>query len=255
MATRATFEVVTKGFEDALVKYKVAVQKGWAKVVRQQARLVAEKVMKVTPPVKRGGGMSEKKKGEAAVTRDVNKVFADLGGTKWENESLDKMWRAGNFEGVKAALENSPNYHDMPIAKYERVFPYPIKNIHQSARGNKPRSVPKNWTTRYAVGAKGTEKKYIRDVQSHVGKSKSGWLAAIVKLGGRAPAWVSRHGTSRGSVSDKAGNPDNPIIEMENDAINVNSQFAIKGVLKYQTKVLLREAARIMAGGKFRFKG
>ncbi len=148
------FEIITKDFEDALVRYKVACQKDWQFVVRQQSRIVGEKLVKFTPP-------KTASIGKRNVARDIGKVFADLSGTTWEDKSLNKMWRAGNFEGVKKALESHPNKSEMPIFRYKRIFKSPVRNIHKSAIGKNGR-VPKNWCTSYAVAGKGELKKYVK---------------------------------------------------------------------------------------------
>lgn len=96
------FEVITKNFEDELVRYKVACQKDWQFVVKQQSRIVGEKLIKFTPP-------KTASIGKRNVARDIGKVFADLSGTTWEDKSLNKMWRAGNFEGVKNTQAKIPN--------------------------------------------------------------------------------------------------------------------------------------------------
>ena len=201
------FQIIAKNFEDALVRYKVACQKDWQFVVRQQSRIVGEKLVKFTPPKTAAIGKRN-------VARDIGKVFADLSNTKWNDKSLDKMWKAGNFEGVKKALENHPNKSEMPIFKYRRIFTKPVRNIHRAAIGKSGR-VPKNWHTSYAVAGKGELKKYIRRVQQQVGIAKSGWLAALTKLGGKAPSFVSRHGVKYGGFID--GNKgDNPFFTLIN---------------------------------------
>ena len=91
------------------------------------------------------------------------------------------MWKAGNFEGVKKALESHPNKSEMPIFRYKRIFKSPVRNIHKAAI-NKSGRVPKNWTTQYAVAGKGELKKYTRKVQVHEKGTTSGgnckiWLA------------------------------------------------------------------------------
>ena len=152
--------------------------------------------------------------GKRNVARDIGKVFADLSNTKWNDKSLDKMWRAGNLEGVKKALKNHPNRLQMPVFKYKRIFVKPVRNIHKAAI-NRSGRVPKNWHTSYAVAGKGELKKYVKKVQLQVGVAKSGWLAALVKLGGKAPNFVSRHGTKYGGFID--GNKgDNPFFSLIN---------------------------------------
>ena len=201
------FEIITKDFENALVKYRVACRKDWQFVIRQQSRIVGEKLVKFTPPKTAAIGKRN-------VARDIGKVFADLSNTKWNDKSLNKMWRAGNFEGVKKALENLPNKSEMPIFKYKRIFAKPVRNIHKAAISRSGR-VPKNWRTQYAVASKGELKKYVKKVQLQVGVAKSGWLAALAKLGGKAPSFVSRHGTKYGGFID--GNKgDNPFFSLIN---------------------------------------
>ena len=67
------FKIITKDFEDALAKYKVACRKDWQFVVRQQSRIVGEKLVKFTPPKTAAIGKRN-------VARDIGKVFADLSG-------------------------------------------------------------------------------------------------------------------------------------------------------------------------------
>lgn len=235
------FEIITKNFEDALVRYKVACQKDWQFVVRQQSRIVGEKLVKFTPPKTAAIGKRN-------VARDIGKVFADLSNANWEDKSLNKMWRAGNFEGVKKALENHPNKSEMPIFKYKRIFAKPVRNIHKAAIGKNGR-VPKNWRTQYAVAGKGELKKYVKKVQLQVGVAKSGWLAALTKLGGKAPSFVNRHGVKYGGFID--GNKgDNPFFTL----INRVSTFPqggtpmriFKRAFAAQTKAMENNIKRLM---------
>lgn len=200
-------KVYTEDFENALVRYKVACQKDWQFVIKQQSRRVGEKLVKFTPPKTSGIGKKN-------VARDIGKVFADLGNTKWEDKPLDKMWKAGDFEGVKKALSAHPSKETLPIFQYEKIFKKPIRAIHKAAIGKSGR-VPKHFKTRYAVAGKGELKKYVKKVQLQVGVAKSGWLAALVKLGGKAPNFVARHGTKYGGFVD--GNKgDNPFFTLIN---------------------------------------
>lgn len=235
------FEIITKDFENALTKYKVACRKDWQFVIRQQSRIVGERLVKFTPPKTAAVGKRN-------VARDIGKVFADLSNTKWNDKSLDKMWRAGNFEGVKKALENHPNKSEIPIFKYKRIFAKPVRNIHKVAI-NKSGRVPKNWRTQYAVAGKGEVKKYVKRVQLQVGVAKSGWLAALAKLGGKAPSFVSRHGTKYGGFID--GNKgDNPFFVL----INKVSTFPqggtpiriLKRTFVAQTKAMGNNIKRLM---------
>ena len=236
------FEIITKDFENALTKYKVACQKDWQFVVKQQSRIVGEKLIKFTPP-------KTASIGKRNVARDIGKVFADLSGTTWEDKSLNKMWRAGNFEGVKKALESHPNKSEMPIFKYKRIFKSPVRNIHKAAI-NKSGRVPKNWTTQYAVAGKGELKKYTRKVQLQVGVAKSGWLAALTKLGGKAQSFVTLHGTKYGGFVD-GNRGDNPFFTLINRVTTFpqggTPMRILKRAFRVQAKAMENNIKRILS--------
>ena len=235
------FEIITKDFENALTKYKVACRKDWQFVIRQQSRIVGERLVKFTPPKTAAVGKRN-------VARDIGKVFADLSNTKWHDKSLDKMWRAGNFEGVKKALESNPNKLQMPVFKCKRIFAKPVRNIHKAAISRSGR-VPKNWWTQYAVAGKGELKKYVKRVQLQVGVAKSGWLTALVKLGGKAPSFVSHHGTKYGGFID--GNKgDNPFFTLINKVSTFPQGGTPARILRRafiaQTKAMQNNIKRLM---------
>ena len=204
------FEVITKNFEDALVRYKVACQKDW-----QLSRIVGEKLIKFTPP-------KTASIGKRNVARDIGKVFADLSGTTWEDKSLNRMWRAGNFEGVKKALESHPNKSEMPIFRYKRIFKSPVRNIHKAAI-NKSGRVPKNWTTQYAVAG---------------------------KLGGKAQSFVTRHGTKYGGFVD-GNRGDNPFFTLVNRVTTFpqggTPMRILKRAFRVQTKAMENNVKRILS--------
>lgn len=238
---KINFEIHTEDFENALVRYKVACQKDWQFVIKQQSRIVGEKLVKFTPPKTSGIGKKN-------VARDIGKVFADLGNTKWEDKSLDKMWKAGNFECVKKALSTHPSKETLPIFQYEKIFKKPIRAIHKAAIGRSGR-VPKNWKTRHAVAGKGELKKYIKIFQSHVGIAKSGWLAALNKLGGKAPAFVSKHGTKFGAYVDR-NHGDNPFFELINNVTTFpqggTPMRILKRAFRVQAKAMENNIKRLM---------
>lgn len=237
------FEIITKGFENVLAKYKVACRKDWQFVIRQQSRIVGEKLVKFTPP-------KTAALGKRNVARDIGKVFVDLSNTKWHDKSLDKMWRAGNFDGVKKALENHLNKLQMPVFKYKRIFAKPVRNIHKAAI-NKSGRVPKNWHTSYAVAGKGELKKYVKRVQLQVGVAKSGWLAALVKLGGKAPNFVLRHDTKYGGfINGNKG--DNPFFTLINKVSTFPQRGAPARAFIAQTKAMENNIKRLMdKSGRF----
>ena len=159
------------------------------------------------------------------------------------------MWRAGNFEGVKKALESHPNKSEMTIFRYKRIFKSPVRNIHKAAI-NKSGRVPKNWTTQYAVAGKGELKKYTRKVQLQVGVAKSGWLAALTKLGGKAQSFVTRHGTKYGGFVD-GNRGDNPFFTLINRVTTFpqggTPMRILKRAFRVQAKAMENNIKRILS--------
>lgn len=217
------FDIDTKGFENALVRYKIACKRDWQFVVKQQARLVGQKLVSYTPPKNLSSGKKN-------VASDIGKVFADLGSTKWEDKSLSKMWRAGNFEGIKKALNDHPNKAELPIFQYDKIFQKPVRAIHKKAISRSGR-VSKNWQTRYAIAGRGERKKYITAIQKNVGTAKSGWLAGLIRLGGKAPSFVTRHGSKYGKAIN-ATSGDNPSFTFINNVKTFPKGQAPKRILQ-----------------------
>jgi hypothetical protein len=58
----------------------------------------------------------------------------------------------------------------------------------------------------------GLLKRYVTKVQSYVGFAKSGWLKALLLVGGEAPGYVTKQGTGGGDVIDNHADENEPSI-------------------------------------------
>jgi len=84
-----------------------------------------------------------------------------------------------------------------------------------------------------------------RELIKLVGVLASGWCAATKRLGVRLPAWISRHGTSRGSVSVTTGMTNFRIVIANSVPFighvhGLNSR--IQSAINLQAKAMKREA-------------
>ena len=82
-----------------------------------------------------------------------------------------------------------------------------------------------------------------------VGVAKSGWLAALRKLGGKAPSFVNRHGTKYGDFID--GNKgDNPFFELINRVTTFpqggTPMRILKRAFRVQAKAMENNIKRLM---------
>jgi len=200
------------------------------------------------PAISKGGeggfGSKAKKKGQNAVSRDVRKIFAPL-----EQAPAAGVAAAGNL-GVFSAWVNAkiklppPHYPDYVFKMFDKGrimgqgdFEYfkqveskhgtrrtrffmgttegRIKAEHERRRGKKSYKVYETDKTEkiYVDNWKPVDA-YIKRVQQRVGKLKSGWYYAGLKLRPMpTSAWISRQGSSTSIYQPRLTGPD-PIIKL-----------------------------------------
>jgi hypothetical protein len=200
------------------------------------------------PAISKGGeggyGNKAKKKGQDAVSRDVRKIFAPLA-----QAPAAGVAGYGNL-GVFSAWVNEkiklppPHYPDFVFKNFDRgrimgqgEFEYfkqveskkgtpktrflmgttegAIKKEHEDRRGKKSYKVYKTPKSEviYVDNWKPVDR-YIKRVQQRVGKLKSGWYYAGLKLG-KMPtsAWIMNQGNSTSIYVPKLGTAD-PTIKL-----------------------------------------
>lgn len=173
---------------------KVSVAEG----MRIQGRLLAEQIVKFTPP-------KDKKQGEAAVERDINRVFNPLDPDNFK-PSVARLIRSGDWEALQAFIDRiktGPLVNKRVIA-----FTAALHRQNQASRGRVHKELP------YVTAEVDAVRDYIRSVKKHVGQGRGGWASAVEGLGGKASKWVSRHAGS-GELIDRA-DALSPSIEMIN---------------------------------------
>ena len=159
-----------------LVQFAQLSGKSFQDSLLQAARNSVEFAIKITPPASNAGvgggldsGMEAKRRGEAAIRRDLHHAFSPVkikGKRKEKISSSDLVTIHRRL--LAAKRPGSP-------MKRDRGQPYYVDVRKLLA--------------------------YERDLKRNVGKLASGWVSAAQTLGARSvPAWVSRHGTGRGAV-------------------------------------------------------
>lgn len=170
-------------------------------VIRQESKLLVQDLVRLTPPFGPAPSTEsygkQREVGEHAVERDVRNVFTVLDLDKIRNEGIRErlrlLMRKGDLDGVKGVLKGCK----IPV---NTVLLEADAGVHEFARDRRGRV--QTWKKIYVIRERGVNR-YVREMKSHVGRSKAGWAAAAAALGVRLPSWITRHGTSGGSVRDQ----------------------------------------------------
>lgn len=175
-------------------------------LVRDQVEITAraftrEIVTQWTPPAGPDlRGTAAKKAGEAAVARDVRRVFptASAAYASLPETQAARFWallQRGDLTKAETLLRQ---FSDTARLRNASIVRRPDTTLHQRARrrGIVPRSTP----AQQIITNTGSLSTYIKTQQRRVGLLASGWLAAARYFKIRLPAWVERHST-HGSIS------------------------------------------------------
>lgn len=206
-----TITIDTRGFNAALQGLIASSQKEPHVILRQQMRLLVERLVMLTPPPY---GRKTKK---AAKEAGENKIMGDLLG----RSSFRGAAAAGIFQGegnpgvvtantVRLFVANGyaygvdrnlyrPNASNAEMETHHRTY---FKNGRMSQAGGRTRDIGRWRFIDKMVVNKGKLGRFIKRLQKHVGRAKGGWNAAAQKFSYNAPPWVSRHGTGDGSATE-----------------------------------------------------
>lgn len=204
-----------------------AMGKSLEEAVKQQAGLVTLDAMLLTPPFpSEGGGGSKalksswpahRKAGEAAVARDLKRVFrpasnwTGLSTGKGRDNRADqaaKLARSGDLDGIKALFKSGRIKRVVALANASDAAQHKAKrnrrgHVSPSFRGILVHTgrVPTFEQRREGRVEKygGLQGLYRRTIKA-IGFAKAGWLKAAQQLGvaKRVPAWVRRHSSAPG---------------------------------------------------------
>lgn len=251
-----TLKIDTREFEANLRAYADTVHKDTDEAVRDEMRLLVQRCIELTPPFTgKGKGMDAKRQGEAAVTKDIQRLFRAI--DTLANGIRDERIRVR----VKALIRRNDANALSIILKNMQKRPLAIAveasiEAHTAARDRRGR-VRKN-TPYYIILRLASVTRLITEKMAHVGKAKAGWNAAAhafrVASPSSWPGWVRRHGTSTGQSAERktqvgivctAINADRAIDGIEGDVGILAQAFATRERdLKTKLKNALERASR-----------
>lgn len=216
--------------------YCQVMNKSMALVVKNTARLFCKDMVQYTPPFSgngpssgRGDGMDTiaQKKGQANVSRDVRKIFAPL--AQAPSQQVAEFGNLGIFSAWMKAKEALPQPHE-PYWVFKRwgsqrgliigegewdlfrqwssdsngrgvatfwlgTTEGNVKSLHEAIRGRPMYKVKEQVNKVYVDDFKVVER-YIKKVQTRVGRLKSGWYWSGAMLGKMPNVdWVANQGS------------------------------------------------------------
>lgn len=192
-----------------LRKITPAVGKQMQKLVDQQVKLFISDprgktgMVQLTPPSGNGAtGTAAKKRGEAAVMRDIDKVYATASETylaiaEQSTAAASGFWFAIMHDDITEAQRilsvAGGRWRNIRIGEFD-------KSYHAKSRSKKTGKVSRHVPAQVLLNHRALQK-YIREKRKQVGYLASGWSSAASKFGASVPLWIRRHGgTSRHSI-------------------------------------------------------
>lgn len=209
-----TFSLKTAEFSRQIGEIVKVTGKEAAVVIREEGRLLVKDVAKMTPPFGKAPSTesfaSQRKLGEAAVEKDVRRVFHVIDLSKIRNaslrEALERLVKKKDLAGVEALLKRMKIPARMVIREADA-------GLHEAWRDRRGRVQRDKWIW---VLSGASVNRYVRAMKGHVGRAKAGWSAAAAALGVKLPAWITRHGAGHGSFRDETKHPTAPKITIIN---------------------------------------
>jgi hypothetical protein len=245
-------EVEQEKLQQAFHKYAAVTGKKLGAVVKQNARLIAWNLMHNTQPY--GMTLASRKLGEAAVIRDVGKVYApasaiyqqllEIGAAKFA-KAWYKLVKSGEFQKAEDMLRKTT------LTDRNASISAPLNpELHRSIRNNSGR-VSRQRAAQIVPDAKEI-KNYGKQRAALVGFGKAGWLTAASSLGSiaRVPAWITRHkGKAPGHADDHTDRNTDPYVVLHND-VRYASKILTDGekanALKIQTEKMLAHIEHVL---------
>lgn len=195
-------------FGQALQQLRHAAQMGLVDpelgTIGKQAQLLAEHCMRLTPP-------KDLAQGRERVRKDLRKIFHPVDPQKLTSPGLRRLVYRGDPNAWNAAARH---IRKGPLAGTQAVTP--DAQLHNANRDSRGRARRTNFVTLWPQ--RGALNQLIKAARDRVGWGKAGWLRGYLGLGGiRAPAWVMKHGQTRGVFVDGRRDATRPFVEIRND--------------------------------------
>lgn len=231
------------GLDRAILRYVEELGIEGAKVVKNTGRLLAAELLRLTPP-------KSYAQGRAAVERDINRAMWSLDPAKIHNKVLRTAVQDQEFDVVQAflnALQRTGKSGAFAGYRLEHFSP----ELHRRARDRRGRV---QRSQKIIVLERAEHKRYVKEIQGHVGSTKFGWGIGAQRLGVNVPSWVLGHNPALGSYEENLKGLD-PMLAMTNRGPGLDgvAQSIIRQAVSRREKAMARDVDRMLAGGASKY--
>jgi len=203
-----------------------------ANIVRDEARRFVHQAIRFTPP-------KSLSQGRKAVARDITHAMTPLRENFFRNERVREMIREENTEGIESFLKNSKGWKGWRVEKF-------APDLHTKVRDRRGRVQREK---RVFILQLAKWKKYVREVQSRVGRMRAGWGPAAESLGLALQSWVRRHTVRSGFVLNNLGNGQLPSITIGNTTKGISQiRHVVQSALNARSEAMGRRARLVLSG-------
>ena len=197
-------QVDTTAYGQALLRWREFSKRSFAGDIRAEARLLGQMLIRLTPP-------NSQAQGRAAVKRDIGYIADGI-----SDSFFHHMAGRHGMRDVQQTIRTADGSAKMFVDWGEMCDDFSrLKQYHRSQRtrrgrvnrGSRIHVTPERWEVKNAlVVPRSLKDRYVQYEQGFVGAAKGGWAVGTIALGGRAPAWVSRHANATfGGFRDDTG--------------------------------------------------
>ena len=205
-----------------------------ATVIQDKARIWVGRCIGFTPP-------KSLSQGRKAVARDIKRSAAPLTPETFDSpvlrSRLEDMMDKGS---TNQQIESFMRRVGWKKAQVKAFSP----ELHKSQRDNRGRVQRSKGVFVLEVQEL---KKYILEIQQHVGFMKSGWVPAFHSLGGKAKAWITRHSRPSGFVANNLVG-EKPSVTIGNLTKGIGQvRHAAQSALQVSANAMAREIKLILS--------
>lgn len=188
--------VDTKEFKSGIRRYAIIAGKSILDAVKEEAKLIAQGLVKFTPPKK-------SKAGKDKIKSDIERVYLNsswfLEDFTFTNQKLGEkvkgLVRAGSETELDEIFQRSDKLRRIHIESLDESTLSRFRKNGKVPKGVAPYSYPLTEQKRL--------KSLIKEKQKNSALVKAAWAACVKILGGSAPAWLDKGNVGTVQINEK----------------------------------------------------
>jgi len=202
---KVSVKVDSRRLQSAFRKFLLYSKRTHPELAKEVGRNFVRRAIAITPPSQGSANTESRRRGENAINADLARVFT--GKPRHELELLKELF---GDRHVRRALTTKDGRqwlvdYDILEMSFGAMAPFHAGKRLASGRvsraGAKARDIGRWKSDDRMWVPEDNLKRYRRQLYRRVGILAAGWNAAAEKLGARPPAWIRRHGNSRGTIT------------------------------------------------------